>query len=153
MDEKISILKIFKYLLRRIAFLLPPSKLKNLTYSITGISVGKNVFIGDGVRFIDGYKTNHIKLEDNSVLSPGCILISHASTGNKIYDQEYNLIQSGKIVIGEFAWIGSGAVVMPDVIMGSRSILGANSFLNKKIKENDIWAGSPAKFIKKNIKS
>lgn len=152
MGEKISISIIFKYIIRRIAYLLPPCKIKNIIYSYTGINIGKNVFIGDGVRFIDGFNKNQIRLKDYSVLSPGCILISHASTGNPNYDNDYNLVKSGKITIGEFSWIGSGAIIMPNVTIGSKSILGANSMLNKNIDQNEIWGGIPAKFIKKNIK-
>lgn len=35
------------------------------------------------------------------------------------------------------------------VVIGDNSIIGAGSIVTKNIPDNEVWAGVPAKFIKK----
>jgi acetyltransferase-like isoleucine patch superfamily enzyme len=44
--------------------------------------------------------------------------------------------------------IGSHSVVMPGVTVGENSILGAFSFVNSNIPDNDVALGVPARVIK-----
>jgi acetyltransferase-like isoleucine patch superfamily enzyme len=37
---------------------------------------------------------------------------------------------------------------MPGVTIGRNSIIAANSFVNRSIPENEMWGGTPVKFIK-----
>ena len=46
-------------------------------------------------------------------------------------------------------WIGAGATILPGVTVGENSIVGAASVVTKDVPDNEIWAGNPAKFIKK----
>ncbi|WP_087020342.1 sugar O-acetyltransferase [Thaumasiovibrio subtropicus] len=52
------------------------------------------------------------------------------------------------INIGDNVWIGAGAIVMPGVTIGSRSIIGAGSVVVKDIPEGVIAVGNPCKVIK-----
>lgn len=47
--------------------------------------------------------------------------------------------------------IGMGAIIMDGVVVKKGSIIGAGSVVlqNTIVEENSIWAGNPAKFIKK----
>lgn len=53
------------------------------------------------------------------------------------------------IVIGNNVWIGYGTQVLGGVVIGDNSIIGAGSIVTKNIPDNEVWAGVPAKFIKK----
>lgn len=53
------------------------------------------------------------------------------------------------IVINDFAFIGTKCIIMKGVTIGKKSIVGAGSVVTKDIPENEIWAGNPAKFIRK----
>lgn len=57
----------------------------------------------------------------------------------------------GDMTIGDDVFIGAKAIILPGLIIGNSSIIGAGSVVTKDIKENEIWAGNPAKFIKKRI--
>ena len=37
---------------------------------------------------------------------------------------------------------------MPGITVGENSIVGACSFVNKNIPDNQIWVGTPAKLLK-----
>ena len=53
-----------------------------------------------------------------------------------------------RIYIGRNSWIGNGSIILDDV--GDRCIIGAGSVVTKKIPDNSIAVGNPAKVIKKN---
>ena len=55
----------------------------------------------------------------------------------------------GAIQIEENVWIGANCTVLKGVTIGRGSVIGAGSLINKNIPKNEIWGGSPAKFIKK----
>ena len=138
----------FKYFIRKLAYNIPPSTIKNFFLKLSGIKIEKNVFVGDRVLFIDGYTKNRgIILKKNSVVSPGSILIS-VSWPYKSDIVLYNdkVTKEGTVLIEENAWIGAGSIILPNASLGKRSILGAGSTLTKKTKDNEIWYGSPATF-------
>lgn len=51
--------------------------------------------------------------------------------------------------IGDHTFIGTGTIISKDVKIGSNVIVGAGSVVTKDIPDNEIWAGNPARFIKK----
>jgi putative colanic acid biosynthesis acetyltransferase WcaF len=52
-----------------------------------------------------------------------------------------------KITIGEDAFVGARAFVMPGVTVGSRAIIGACSVVTRDVPENVIAAGNPCKVL------
>lgn len=53
------------------------------------------------------------------------------------------------ITIEDCVWLGTRVVVLPGVTIGEGAIVGAGSVVTKDIPPYEIWAGVPAKFIKK----
>lgn len=53
------------------------------------------------------------------------------------------------MVINDNVFIGARCIILKGVTIGSKSIIGAGSVVTKNIPEGEIWAGNPAKFIKK----
>ena len=53
-------------------------------------------------------------------------------------------IVSKPICIEDGVWIGEKASILPGVVIGKRSIIAANSVVNKSIPPYCIAAGSPA---------
>ena len=59
--------------------------------------------------------------------------------------------RSGHVYIGDRTFIGTGAIICKDVRIGDNCIIGAGSVVTKNIPDNEIWAGNPARFIKKKV--
>ncbi len=38
---------------------------------------------------------------------------------------------------------------MPKITIGENSVIAAYSFVTKNVPDNELWAGIPAKFVKK----
>jgi acetyltransferase-like isoleucine patch superfamily enzyme len=55
---------------------------------------------------------------------------------------------AGKIKIGDDAFIGARAFVLPGVTIGERSVIGACSVVTKEVPENVIAAGNPCRVIR-----
>ena len=49
----------------------------------------------------------------------------------------------------ENVWIGSNCTILKGVSIGKGAVIGAGSVLNKSVPPNEVWAGVPAKLIRK----
>src|SRR3989304_5722402 len=53
------------------------------------------------------------------------------------------------VEIGDNVQIGSHCSIMPNVTIGEGAVIAAYSFVTNNVPTNEIWAGVPAKFMKK----
>jgi acetyltransferase-like isoleucine patch superfamily enzyme len=105
---------------------------------------GKNVYPGDspGV-YINA--ANGIVLGDYTNIGPNVGLIS--SNHNVINNDEH--VACSPIRIGNFCWLGMGAVVLPGVVLGDFTIVGAGAIVTKSFENGYcVIAGNPARIIK-----
>jgi acetyltransferase-like isoleucine patch superfamily enzyme len=56
-----------------------------------------------------------------------------------------------KTIIGNDVWIGDRVLVKAGVNIGDGVVIGMGSVVTKSIPSFEIWAGNPAKFIKKRF--
>lgn len=52
------------------------------------------------------------------------------------------------IEIGSDVWVGGGAVILPGVKIGSRSVIGAGSIVTRDIPEDVFAAGNPCRVVR-----
>ena len=116
-----------------------------------GTKVGNNVKIDSGVK-----SSGDNVIEDVVTIRYDCILARHIlvkkgaflSPGVKTIYTEHDRTIPGNIVIGEYAFIGTGAVIDAGVKIGAGVVIGAMSFVNKDCLEPAIYAGIPVRKIK-----
>lgn len=94
-----------------------------------GISIGSNTKIGSGCRI---YDTDFHSID----FFQRCESVDLT-------------VKELPVSIGEGVFIGAGSIVLKGVTIGDYSIIGAGSVVSKNIPANEIWAGNPAKFIRK----
>lgn len=74
--------------------------------------------------------------------------VSIISSNHKLEDLRQHDI--GKVEIGEYNWLGAGAVVLPNVTLGPFTIVAAGAVVTKSFPEGYcVLAGTPAQLIKK----
>lgn len=114
------------------------------------VSYSNNVYAG--IDTCPGYNpgcyihaVNKIYIGDYTQIAPNVGLMS----GNHdLYD--YRIQQdSSPIIIGKHCWLGMGVVVLPGVVLGDFTIVGAGAIVTKSFPDGKcVIAGNPAKKIK-----
>ena len=70
----------------------------------------------------------------------------HLDKNKKISNES---MYSKDVNIGNNVLIGGNVIIMPGVTIDNNSVVGAGSVVTKNIGDFEIWAGVPAKFIRK----
>ena len=50
--------------------------------------------------------------------------------------------------IGSDVWVGGGAIILPGVTIGSRTVIGAGSVVTRSIPDGVFAAGNPCRVIR-----
>lgn len=112
----------------------------------------ENLVLGDNVSihqmcYIDA--EGGIEIGDNvSIAHRSTILSSNHGYMDPLIPIKYQEMTLAKTIIRDNVWIGCGCTILAGVEIGSGSVIGANSTVNKSIPENSVAVGSPAKRIK-----
>lgn len=105
----------------------------------------KKTFIGEGVVFDTNYPED-ITIERGVRLTSGVKIVTH------FMDPMANRYARGKVHIKQKAYLGMNTLVVKPVTIGENAIVGAGSVVTKDIPDNEVWAGNPARFIRKREK-
>lgn len=119
----------------------------------------KTLFFGNNVQVNDYCHINalnSVRIGDNVLIASKVFItdLEHGSyAGDENDSQPSSIVKdrplsSKPVVIGNNVWIGELCSVLPGVIIGENSIIGANSVVTKSIPANSIAVGNPAKVIK-----
>ena len=113
------------------------------------ISLGDNVTINRDCSLYASYmvKNVEIKIGNNVALSP------HVKIFAATHDySEFALPDTAaSVTIGDFAWIGGGAIILPGVTIGEGAIVGAGSIVSRDIPPHSVAVGNPALVIKERV--
>ena len=98
------------------------TRVQSHSFICSNVSIGENCFVGHGVCFInDKFKNNKLQKNKEKFL---------------------------KTKVGSDVLIGSNSTILP-VIIKSKVVIGAGSVVAKNCLKRKIYAGNPAKEIKK----
>lgn len=142
------ILDYKKKILKPLARFMPHSKIRILFFKLCGYSIGKNVFIGEDLIIADDIHDKNVIIKDRVAISPRVTLIT-SSFPNFSRIRPYVNESNGVIEIEADAWIGAGAIILPNVKIGEGAVVGAGSVITKDVPSYTVVAGVPAKVIKK----
>lgn len=113
----------------------------------------KNVKIGEGSRINENVFIQGAYIGKNVLVAPSVAILSknheHGRVDIPIVDQGET--EAAPPIIGDGAWIGRNAVVLPGVKIGEGAIVGACSFVNRDVEPFAVVGGVPARFIKSRI--
>ncbi|MDH3678090.1 MAG: acyltransferase, partial [Nitrosopumilus sp.] len=100
------------------------------------LTLGKNFDIGTFSYINSRYG---IEIQDFVQIGSHCSIYSESTIDN----------QKGPVILKKNCKIGTHSTIMPKVIIGENSIVGAYSLVKNNIPDNELWYGIPAKFIRK----
>lgn len=58
-------------------------------------------------------------------------------------------LRSADVVIGDGAWIGARAVILPGVTIGSGTVIAAGSVVTSDCEPDALYAGTPARLVRR----
>lgn len=111
---------------------------------------GYNIHVGD--HFLCNYDS--VILDSAKVtIGDNCLMAPHSQiyTAYHPLDPVARANMTGKskpVTIGNDAWIGGGAAILPGVTLGNNVVVGTNATVTKSFGDNVVLAGSPAKVIR-----
>lgn len=105
-----------------------------------GFEIDLDAKIGEGF-----YLTDHIGfvIIGPVIIGKNCN-ISHGVTIGRAYDKNG---KAGRPELGDRVWVGTGAVLVGKIKVGSNVLIAPNTFLNVDVPDNSIAIGNPAKII------
>ncbi len=110
------------------------------------IEIGKHVGINKWC-FFNG--AGGIKIGNGCFVSHNVSIMSEDHGFRKGIPIRQQKGKKGKVVLEGDNWIGCQTLILKGVKIGKGAVVGANSTVTRSIPANEIWAGNPAKFIKK----
>lgn len=100
------------------------------------------------------YCANNIRIENNVSIGGGCGIFdtdfhSHDPHIRRTKHETLSNIKTAPVWIKRNAWIGGYSIILKGVTIGENSIIGAGSVVVTDVPDNEVWAGNPARFVKK----
>jgi chloramphenicol O-acetyltransferase type B len=109
--------------------------------------IGKFCSVAIGVKFIMGGNQGH---NHNLFTSYPLEVLQEDFDGYKNSSPVAHE-RKGDTVVGNDVWIGVEALILPGVKIADGAVIGARSVVTKDIGPYEIWAGNPAKLIRKRF--
>jgi len=117
-----------------------PSPISNAYYRLAGAKIGKGV----QVNTINVNDPSTITIEDNVVIGGGCVINGH-------------LVEKGQLILARVhlkkgCLLGARTTIQPGVKVGEGAVVATNALVGKwkQIPAGEVWAGLPAKCLKKS---
>ena len=126
-----------------------------------GVNIGRRAHFGVGSNVRIGNNSNigahcrvpsNIVIEDDVMMGPNnfffCSFTHDVSDVHRPMVRQGFKILNGKTIIHSDVWIGMDCLFMPNIEVGSHSIIGARTVVTKRVPEYVVFAGNPGKVMK-----
>ena len=170
---KSKFLLLYSWFIRSAMFFFPDipqvSRIRGYLYGLGMKRCGKNLIVqhdailrnlenmefGNDIRIANHailWGGGRIIIQDSVIIGPHAIIVSGNHTlGNGSYRDGSGI--TGTVHLQRGSWVGGNSTVTLGAVLPARSVLGANSVLNKAFDEPEsVYAGVPARLVKKLTK-
>ena len=108
------------------------------------VHFGCNVYANSNLTLVDD---GHIYVGDRVMIGPN-VTIATANHPIEPGLRGRALQYNRDVYIGENAWIGAGAVIVPGVRIGKNAVIGAGSVVTRDIPDNVVAVGNPCRVLR-----
>lgn len=108
-----------------------------------GLTLGENVFLGDGV-YLDPGHCWLVSIGNDTTIAKDASILVHDGSSRK----HVGYSRLGRVSIGSRVFIGTYAVILPGVSVGDEAVVGAGSIVSADVPPRTVVAGNPARVIR-----
>lgn len=141
--------RIYKRLLKLLAKQMPGCRIRCQLLRMAGYRIGKQVYIGEDLIIVDELDDRGRVRICNRVAIAERVTLVISSNANFSKIRPFIKDIHGHIEIDDDAWLGTGAIILPNVRIGTGAIVGAGAVVTKDVPDFTVVGGVPAKEIKK----
>ena len=162
--------KIKRYIAKGLRHILQPPALTNCKIDKTSVvcsgsqinrtSMGRYSYIGHDCFFVNVDVGSFCSFADGCRVGGAIHPIYRVSSspvfhaGKNVMKKNFcNLkeIETPKTIIGNDVWIGANVCIKSGVTIGDGAVIGMGAIVTKDVGPYEIWAGAPARLIKKRF--
>jgi serine acetyltransferase len=114
--------------------------------------VGNRTFIGTGCTFTVG---RSITIGDDVLIAGGCSLADYSAhpldPEKRIAGEQVEPEDVRPVHIGNKAWLGRGATILPGVTIGEGAVVGAAAVVTKDVPAGHICVGNPGRLLSRTV--
>lgn len=109
------------------------------------VSIGDGTYLNFSTRF--GVKDSQVRIGRRCLIGPR---VSFETASHELIHGENGErgMRTLPICLGDYVWIGSNAVILQGVEIGTGSVVAAGAIVNKNVPPYSLVGGIPAKLIK-----
>lgn len=124
---------------------------------------GSKINVKDGAQLAIGKHTGmtNVVIQCHQSITIGDYV--NIGAGSMIFDTDFHSLdwhdrkdgtdiakrKKSPVIIKNLAFIGAHSIILKGVTIGEKSIIGAGSVVANDVPDGEIWAGNPARFIRK----
>jgi acetyltransferase-like isoleucine patch superfamily enzyme len=114
-----------------------------------GYEVGRDVYVGEELHVTDELygARGVLRIGDRAAIAQR-VLIVLSSHANNSHIGTFTAPVVGCVEIGADAWIGAGAILLPNVTIGAGAVVGAGSVVTRDVAPGMVAVGNPAREIR-----
>lgn len=113
----------------------------NSAVDFSHFQIGSNCYIGDCV-YMD--LADEISIKNNVVISGRVSFITHSDCNRSKELSRLFPAKRERIIVEDGCWIAFGATILNGVSIGKRTVIAANSLVNKNANDFCLYGGTPA---------
>lgn len=135
-----------KRFLKGVAKYVPSNSVRVWALRQCGYTIGEHVYIGEELQIIDELDDRHppLTIGDRASLAARIIIVLDSHPNWSRLSEAVPLVH-GSVHIDQDAWIGAGAILLPNVTIGEQSIIGAGSVVTRDVPPGMVATGNPAR--------
>ena len=109
----------------------------------SNIELGENVFFNFNCTVLDVCK---VTIGDYTQIGSGVQILTplHPLNAAQRRKEEYG----APVIIGADVWIASGALILPGVTIGARTVVGAGSVVTRSLPDGVLAVGNPCRIVR-----
>ena len=107
--------------------------------AVQNLTIGKYSFLGR----VTLHLHDTISIGARVIINDGATLFT---ASHDVFDPFFSLVKR-PIVIKDYAWIATGAMILPGVTIGFGSVVGAGTVVTRDVPDLHIAVGNPARIL------